>query len=56
MLEGGYSSEGLATSCVASFLGLLGRPCPEEQRPDIGPEPTQQVEELIAQLRQLHSL
>lgn len=57
MLEGGYSSEGLAASCVASFLGLLGLPTPAEVEQSVGPEPDQlMVEDMFTGLKRLHGL
>ena len=56
LLEGGYSSEGLAASCVATFLGLLGLPPPADVDMSVGPEPRQLVEEMLTGLERLHGL
>ena len=56
VLEGGYSSEGLAASCVATFLGLLHLPPPAELDPSVEAEPQQEVEDMLNGLKRLHGL
>lgn len=56
LLEGGYSSEGLASSVAESFLGLLGRPPVHPLDSNVPAEPDAEVEQLIQDLKKLHDL
>ncbi|KAK9805350.1 hypothetical protein WJX73_004940 [Symbiochloris irregularis] len=56
VLEGGYSSEGLASSVAETFLGLLGTPPAHALDSSVPEEPKAAVQQLIADLRELHAL
>lgn len=56
LLEGGYSSEGLASSVAETFLGLLGMPSAHPLDSSVPEEPKAAVQQLIADLRELHAL
>ena len=56
VLEGGYSSEGLASSVAETLLGLLGLPPVHPLDATVPAEPTAAVQQLIADLRALHKL
>ena len=56
LLEGGYSSEGLASSVAESFLGLLGKPSVHPLDNSVPAEPHEEVEQLIRDLTALHGL
>lgn len=58
LLEGGYHTEAVGESVCEVFLALLGRPSVEGQA-ELAlphPEPEQEVEALVQQLRQIHGL
>ena len=56
LLEGGYSSEGLASSVAETLLGLLGLPPVHPLDASVPAEPKDAVQQLIADLRALHKL
>lgn len=58
LLEGGYHTEAVAESVREVFLALLGQPSVEAGRDVVlpHPEPLQEVETLVARLRDIHGL
>lgn len=56
LLEGGYSSKGLASSVVESFLALLDQDSRSAMDSSVPAEPQHNVEGLIKMLRALHDL